>query len=108
MRRFITKIDIDALLDAGETLLECGPETTITDLAVEYARSKGMTVRRVDAGAAATTQAGPGAASAAGVASEGSVVDPAERAAVRAAVVAALGSTPPNLDAVIDRAMRSQ
>ena len=107
MRRFITKVDIDTLLAAGKTTLECPPDTTITDLALEYARSRGMSVRRVDA--ASSSSSSSSSASSAGASSAAAASgDAAERAAVRAAVVAKLGSAPPDLDAVIERAMRGQ
>lgn len=111
MRRFITKVDIDTLLAAGKTTLECPPDTTITDLALEYARSRGMSVRRVDAASSSYSSSSSSSASASSAGASSAAAasgDAAERAAVRAAVVAKLGSAPPDLDAVIERAMRGQ
>ncbi|GAB97888.1 hypothetical protein BJY21_000983 [Kineosphaera limosa] len=92
MRTFITKIDIDERLARGESELVCPPDVTITDLAAEYARSRGMAVRRVEA--AGVAAAGEGA------------VDPQVRAKVRSAVLAQLGHVPPGLDEAIDRVLR--
>lgn len=92
MRRFITKVDIDALLAQGQTELLWPPEVTITDAAAEYARARGMTIRRVDDADASPAEA-PKATS-------------GERAAVRAAVIASLGKVPAGLDDAIDRVIR--
>lgn len=102
MRTFITKDDIDALLAKGDTELLCSPQVTVTDLAVEYARSRGMTVRRVEVkGSQAAGEVG-------GVsAGDHQGIAPAERDAVRAVVSAKLGTVPPGLDEAIDRVLRS-
>ncbi len=102
MRTFITKTDIDAMLARGDTELLCSPQVTVTDLAVEYARSRGMTVRRVEADAAEAVDAGV----AGGSARRSQRLDSRERDAVRAAVEAELGSAPAGLDEVIDRVLR--
>jgi hypothetical protein len=91
-RRFITAEDVDRLVDAGTTELRFGEETTVTDIARERARERGLTlIRDGDP---------PPAVAAVTGADRGRV-----RAAVRAAVVAELGSEPPQLERVIDRVL---
>lgn len=84
-RRFITKVDIDQMLAAGQRTLEVGSDTTLTDLAAEYARTRGLTIERSDT--PAPERGG----------------DREERLVVRSAVIAALGTVPPGLDDTIDR-----
>lgn len=92
MRTFITKVDIDALLAEGRSEVLWPPEVTITDAAAEYARSRGLAIRRVESGDEAPA-APP-------------KVTSGERAAVRAAVVASLGKVPAGLDDAIDRVIK--
>lgn len=86
-RRFITKVDIDELLAAGQRTLELDTDTTLTDLAAEYARTRGVAITRSESAAPAV---------------DGGTE---ERTAVRAAVIAALGTVPKGLDNVIDRVL---
>lgn len=86
-RRFITKVDIDELLATGQRTLQVGSDTTVTDHAAEYARSRGVTIER-----SATPAPDRGG-------------DRGERTAVRSGVIAALGTVPPGLDDAIDRVL---
>ncbi|MFO8075432.1 MAG: hypothetical protein R6T85_04880 [Egibacteraceae bacterium] len=100
-RRFITKQDIDAAADAGTSVLELGGRVTVTDLAREHARERG--VRLVEGAGTGqsppTTAGGPLAAPA-------EAPEPATlHAQVRAAVIARLGAAPDGLDAVIARVL---
>jgi hypothetical protein len=92
-RQFITRTQIDELAERGETRLEVDPRTTVTDLARERARERGVTL--VTADRAVTDWADTGD-------------DERLRAAVRSAVLAALGEAPADLDDVIDRVLRAQ
>jgi hypothetical protein len=97
-RRFITRIEIDELADRGEELFEYDDRVTITDLAREHARQRGVRlVRR-----------GPPSPSPAAQAAPASAADHDRdevRAAVRSAVIGRLGEVPAGLDAAIDRAL---
>lgn len=86
-RRFITKVDIDQLLAAGQRTLEVGSDTTLTDLAAEYARTRGVAITRSESPTPTT---------------EGRHED---HSAVRSAVIAALGTVPTGLDNAIDRVL---
>ncbi|WP_052666835.1 hypothetical protein [Nitriliruptor alkaliphilus] len=98
-RRFITADDVDRLVDAGTTELRFGDDTTVTDIARERARERGLTlIRDGDAPPAAASGSGPAPTVAA--ADRGRI-----RAEVRAAVVAELGSEPPQLERIIDRVL---
>jgi hypothetical protein len=94
-RRFITTREVDQLADEGATELRVDGDTTVTDLARERARDRGIAIVRTEA--APGGGAGPGA------------VAPADRgrvrAEVRAAVIARLGTEPAQLDRVIDRVL---
>jgi hypothetical protein len=97
-RRFITTREIDQLADEGATELRIDADTTVTDLARERARERGIALTRTDAagsGAAASTMVAP--------------VPPADRgrvrAEVRAAVIAQLGTEPAQLDRIIDQVL---
>ena len=94
-RQFITKTEIDRLLDQGGTVLEVDDQTTVTDLAREYAQQRGVTLRRSGEGGAAA-----GSASVVPSVAEG---EDRVRASVRSAVIAQLGEVPPGLDGTIDR-----
>jgi hypothetical protein len=100
-RRFITAEDVDDLVDAGTTELRFGDDTTVTDIARERARERGFTfIRDGDAPPApapGTDRAGPPAVAAS---DRGRV-----RAEVKAAVIAELGSEPPQLERLIDRVL---
>ena len=87
-RRFITKVDIDELLAAGQRTLEVASDTTLTDHAAEYARTRGVTITRSEA-PAKRAQASPHE----------------DHAAVRSAVIAALGTVPAGLDDAIGRVL---
>lgn len=113
-RRFVTAEDIDELAAAGRFHLEVDARTTLTDLARERANDRGVAIVEVEqaAGAASARRSVPGArvGDGAGVsrgASVGAGVDDVPRrrlrAAVRAAVVAELGTAPDGLDAAIGR-----
>jgi hypothetical protein len=98
-RRFITADDVDRLVDGGTTELRFGDDTTITDIARERARARGLALVR-DGEAATATATAPGPTTVVPAADRGRV-----RAEVRAAVVAQLGSEPPQLERVIDRVL---
>lgn len=85
-RRFVTQKDIDALAEAGETVLEVDDQITVTDLARERARDRG--VRLVP------------------VANAAAPIDTPLREKVRRGVIAELGTAPPGLDAAVDRALQ--
>jgi hypothetical protein len=98
-RRFITKIEIDELADRGEVVLEVDDRTTVTDLAREHARQRGVRLVRNEGhpGEAGTEALAPASAT-----------DPSAdevRAAVRSAVLGQLGEVPPGLDRAIDRVL---
>jgi hypothetical protein len=99
-RRFITKAEIDALADRGETTFAYGRDVTITDLAREHARARGVRLVSTDDGEARPARpAAP--VSAAEDADE-------VRAAVRSAVIGRLGEVPAGLDAIIDRVLAAR
>lgn len=93
-RRFVTRTDIDAIADAGQTELLVDELTTVTDIAREHARERG--VRLVKQLAPAPPPGRPPATADA---------DDDLQASVRAAVVARLGHAPDGLDAVLDRVL---
>ncbi len=80
-RRFLTQRDVDDLADGGCTELVVDDATTLTDLARERARERGIALVAAPTGQEAL------------------------RTTVRAAVIAQLGGEPPGLDAVIDRVL---
>lgn len=111
-RTFITKSDIGRMADAGQRTLIIGPDCTITDVAVEYARARGVQIQRGAATvAAAAVPVAAVPAAAAPSASDPSASAPSAPApavdtdAVRAAVAAKLGSSPADLDAVIAKVL---
>ena len=81
-RRFLTQRDIDELADGGLTELVVDDATTLTDLARERARARGIALVAAPTGGRESL-----------------------RRSVRAAVIAQLGGEPPGLDAVIDRVL---
>ena len=96
-RTFITRAEIDRLADAGEVVLAVDSRTTVTDIARERARERGL---RIIAREAASPATGP---------AESRSTDPLsaeQRAEVRAAVVGAFGGEPEGLDAAIERVLR--
>lgn len=98
-RRFITARDVDELADRGATELPVDDDTTVTDVARERARERGIAVvHGTDSYGAPppTAQAVP----AVPVGERGRV-----RAEVRAAVIARLGTEPPQLDRIIDQVL---
>lgn len=90
-RRFVTAEDIDELAAAGQSRLEVDALTTLTDLARERAHDRGVAIVEVERAPAA------GGA--------GDVPRRRLRAAVRAAVVAELGTAPEGIDAAIGRVL---
>jgi hypothetical protein len=94
-RRFITKVDIDAVAETGRDILEVDQATTVTDLAREHALARG--VRIVRQGEDTRPQQ-----------SATGKLDDDLRSRVRAAVVARLGNAPDGLDAVLDRELRAR
>ena len=98
-RRFITVDDVDRLVDEGTGELTVGPDTTVTDLAQELARERGLRLVWTDAPTGTTDPAVP-------------VPVPGTdrgrfRAGVRSAVIARLGWEPPQLDRIIDRVLNA-
>lgn len=93
-RRFITVEDVERLVDEGVAELQIDADTTLTDLARERARERGLALVRTE---------GPRAAPDVATADRGRV-----RAEVRAAVIAQLGSEPPQLERIIDRVLEGQ
>ncbi len=116
-RRFVTAEDIDELAAAGRSHLEVDARTTLTDLARERANDRGVAIveveqaatgpvsdRRSPSGArvGVTTGTGRGAPTGTGAPD---VPRRRLRAAVRAAVVAELGTAPDGLDVAIGRVL---
>jgi hypothetical protein len=94
MRRFITKSEIDALVDQGIDVIEVDDSLTVTDIAREHARQRGVRIVRVEKAAAA--------------ADAGTLPPGVLRASVRKAVISRLGVEPPDLDRVIERVLRAE
>lgn len=105
-RRFVTRHDVEDAHAAGRTIRLRGRDV-LTHEAAHRATALGVRVERdtdrVPAAAASPVPAAPSAPSA-----PASVSTDALRHAVRVAVVAELGTEPPNLDAVIDRVLRAR
>lgn len=93
-RRVLTVTTINELLSQGCTELRLDPGDIVTALAKEHAQQRGLRL----------VPATPGAVTAA-AAAPGSAPKQADRATVRKAVIAALGSEPDGLDAIIARIM---
>ncbi|MCL3859788.1 hypothetical protein [Actinotalea sp. K2] len=100
-RTFITRAEIDRLADAGELLLEVDSRTTVTDLARERARERGLRIVARD-----TAGATPGTTGSCATEPNVAALPAEQRAEVRAAVVGALGREPDGLDAAIERVLR--
>lgn len=96
-RRIITAETIDEVLAAGQTqlLLEAGD--IVTPLAKDYATERGLALVISEAGNATAASPIPAAPT---------LASPVSAAAVRRAVIAALGHEPAGLDAAIEKAMR--
>jgi len=102
-RRFITRHDVEDAAAAGRSLQVRGRDV-LTDEAAQRARDLGVAVEREGRGGTARPGGTAPAARPSGAASAAAA--PADlRRAVRAAVVAELGSEPPGLDAAIDRVL---
>ncbi|HSE08004.1 MAG TPA: hypothetical protein VLB29_05020 [Nocardioidaceae bacterium] len=107
-RRFITRHDVEDAAAAGRSIRVQGRDV-LTDEAAQRALDLGVAIERDGPGrvaaSPATAAAKPSAPSA--PSSPSASVSPEElRRAVRAAVIAELGSEPPGLDAAIDRVLR--
>ncbi len=118
-RRILTTATVDELLASGQTALQLEANDIVTALAREYAQQRGL--RLIPAGSGGgggeghagggTSADQPGTAAAAETA-QGAAPAPDPGAApvpdaviVRQAVIAALGSEPAGLDAIIARVM---
>ena len=99
-RRILTKDTIDELLATGVTEVRLEQGDIVTALAKEYALERGL--RLVPGGTAAPVATQPGAAPEPAP----SVAPIPMGAAVRKAVVAALGYEPEGLDAAIAKALK--
>jgi hypothetical protein len=100
LRHFITRKDIDAVADAGRDTLEIDDSVTMTDVAREHARSRGVRIVRI---------AGPP------VVANGHFDDESFgptrgvlREQIRRAVVERVGQEPPDLQRIIDRMLEAQ
>lgn len=91
-RRFVTRADIDAIADGGQSELLVDDLTTVTDIAREHARERGVRLVRQLAPPPPAPSPRPDGP------------DDLE-AAVRAAVVGRLGHTPEGLDAILRRVL---
>lgn len=91
-RRILTKDSIDELLASGSTEVRLNKGDIVTELAREYAQERGVRLVPANEGSAPDGAApvSPGATG----------------AAVRKAVVAALGYEPDGLDAAISKALK--
>lgn len=97
--RVLTVTSINELLSQGCTELKLEPGDIVTALAKEHAQQRGL--RLVPANATSAPAATPGAAPT----PEPSLEPIPQKAAVRKAVIAALGREPEGLDAIIARIM---
>ena len=95
-RHFITKAEIDQLLDEGGAVLEVDDQTTVTDLAREYAMQRGLQLVHVGRAEPDPAQRAPKTAEAEQL-----------RASVRSAVIGHLGMVPPDLEQVIGRVLEA-
>ena len=110
-RRFITRHDVEDAADAGQPIRVRGRDV-LTDEAAQRADDLGVAVEREGAGGGrsatrSAASASPASASASPASGGSANASPDDlRRAVRAAVVAELGSEPPGLDAAIDRVLQ--
>jgi hypothetical protein len=88
-RRFLTVRDLEEMAARGVTRVEIDDNTTVTDAGRDRARALGIALAPVAKAAPPTPPA---------------FADPLH-ARVRAAVIAQLGGTPENLDAIISRVL---
>jgi len=108
-RRFITRAHVEDAAAAGTPIRVSGRDT-VTDEAAQRAADLGVAIERDGGGArgdghhAGPTPARPLAGAPRAVAASQDEL----RSAVRAAVIAELGSEVPGLDAVIDRVLKSR
>lgn len=99
-RRILTKETIDELLASGTTEVRLGKGDIVTDLAKEYALERGLRLVPGNGDAPAATQPG-------GAPTPEPEAEPIPTgAAVRKAVVAALGYEPEGLDSAISKALK--
>lgn len=105
-RRFITKQDIDEAADAGLSAIDVGGCVTITDVAREHARVRGVDFVEggadTPAGAAAAATPPPAAPQAAAPQAADLHAD------IRAAVISRVGMVPDGLDAVINKVLAAR
>jgi hypothetical protein len=107
-RRFVTRHDVEDAATSGHPIRLQGRDV-ITSEAAQRAADLGVRIERDDdarpaSGSPARTSPSPALSAAATPAAS----DADLRRAVRAAVVAELGSEPAQLDAVIDRVLKSR
>ncbi len=96
-RQFVTKTDIDRIVEEGRTVLEVDATTTVTDLALEHARQRGVTVRQAVPDATPHPTGSPPAV--------GTDDLPRLRGAVRSAVIGRLGEVLPASTRALDRVL---
>ena len=96
-RTFVTRTHVEDAKASGRTL-RVGPRDVVTDEAAQRAADLGVRIEREAAASTTATRApAPAPAPAADL-----------RRAVRAAVIAELGSEPAGLDAAIDKVLRER
>ena len=110
-RRFVTRHHVEDAAAAGQPIRVQGRDV-VTDEAAQRAADLGVVIERDRAaarasGSSAMTPAST-APSTAAVPAARAGSDADLRRAIRAAVVAELGSEPPGLDAVIDRVLKAR
>jgi hypothetical protein len=99
-RRFVTRHDVEDAAAQGRSI-DLGERDVLTAEAAQRARDLGVPVGSTGTGSSAGGGTGSGAGS-----GTGRTAGKDLRRAVRAAVVAELGSEPPGLDDAIDRVLR--
>jgi hypothetical protein len=109
-RRFITRHDVEDAAASGQPI-RLKERDVVTSEAAQRAADLGVAIERdgvpaVAFGSSAATSASTAPSAAGPVSRSASAAD--LRHAVRAAVLAELGSEPPGLDAVIDRVLKSR
>jgi hypothetical protein len=91
-KRFLTARDIDEQADNGVAVIEICDDIVLTDVARERARERGVKLERVTSAAVSQAPA------------NSQQYDQVKNR-VRAAIIAKLGSTPENLDAIINKVL---